>query len=386
MKKEAFMKSILTSVSVTVLGLIFNSLVWAGVTTTIGNTPVEDIPVDYYPADSGYWFEIPNGEDAGKKMFFRDSLHNGAVPEETLVFVHGNPESSYTYRKVIDSVIESSTKAFRIVAMDHIGFGLSDQASFLNVAMDHSDNLLQLVRHLDLKNVTLIVHDWGGPIGVGAFLQDNERVKNLVVLNSTVFPMPNDGYTYKNYPSPLLPWSKIPNIMPDGLWGAYGSYAIFADSYSGWSSLAELMVYVNQVENGNYPDDHAVARKFFRDQFQSSNNINMSKRMVRQSAYWGKGNIFWDPSMGFRSTKNFYRTIQSEITDKWGPSGSNIGVRAVLGQWDPVGKDEVIAQWTNNLPQLQGQVTTFSNVGHFIEEVEFITIAGVIVDVAELNP
>ncbi|GGI69109.1 hypothetical protein GCM10007978_03590 [Shewanella hanedai] len=50
-------------------------------------------------------------------------------PESTIVFVHGNPESSYTYSRVRDEIIRNSRKTCRIIAMDHIGFGLSDQAS-----------------------------------------------------------------------------------------------------------------------------------------------------------------------------------------------------------------------------------------------------------------
>ncbi len=94
-------------------------------------------------------------------MFYRDSNHGKGKLKNTIVFVHGNPESSYTYRKVIDHLINSAKKPFRIVAMDHIGFGLSDQASFEMVSMDRANNLFQLIKHLELKRVTLIIHDWG---------------------------------------------------------------------------------------------------------------------------------------------------------------------------------------------------------------------------------
>ena len=63
--------------------------------------------------------------------------------------------------------------------MDHIGFGISDQATFEMVEIHHSDNLLQLIRHLDLKDVTLAVHDWGGPIGVGTFIQEPWRMTTM---------------------------------------------------------------------------------------------------------------------------------------------------------------------------------------------------------------
>ena len=66
----------------------------------------------------------------------------------------------------------------------------------------------------------------------------------------------------------------------------------------------------------------------------------------------------------------------------WG--GQNIGTRALLGRWDPLGKDEVIKQWTDNLPQLNGHVWIFENVRHFPEEVKFKEIAASIIEVARL--
>ncbi len=76
--------------------------------------------------------------------------------------------------------------------------------------MHHANNLLQLVRYLDLQNVTLVIHDWGGPIGVGAFIREPQRVSNLIVLNTTIFPMLPDGPLYTNYPIRFLPWSGFP--------------------------------------------------------------------------------------------------------------------------------------------------------------------------------
>ncbi len=146
-----------------------------------------------------------------------------------------------------------------------------------------------------------------------------------------------------------------------------------------------MLSYVILAEMGIFPEEDRVARKFFRDQFQSVPNVLMSKRMVRQSGHWGHGNWFTDPELGLRNTTEFYRTIQDEISAKWGPDGSNIGVRAVLGRWDPLGKDEVIAQWIENLPQLEGHVDVFEGIGHFIEEIKSEEISEAIIDVSGLE-
>jgi pimeloyl-ACP methyl ester carboxylesterase len=78
-----------------------------------------------------------------------------------VVFVHGNPESSYPYRHVRDRLLQARA-CVRVIGVDHVAFGLSDQATFEMVDMHHARNLTQLVRHLDLRDVTLVVHDWGG--------------------------------------------------------------------------------------------------------------------------------------------------------------------------------------------------------------------------------
>lgn len=81
-------------------------------------------------------------------------------PDYTLLFVHGNPENSYTYRHIREHLAKPN-KSLRLISPDHIGFGLSDQCDFEMAEMHHAENLAQLVRHLDLQRVFLVVHDWG---------------------------------------------------------------------------------------------------------------------------------------------------------------------------------------------------------------------------------
>ena len=78
------------------------------------NSPVKNIPSDYYPQGCGFWHELSEGIDAGKKIFYRDSKHGKGDLEETLVFVHGNPESSYTYRQVIEHLIDSAKNLLKL--------------------------------------------------------------------------------------------------------------------------------------------------------------------------------------------------------------------------------------------------------------------------------
>lgn len=348
-----------------------------------GNTPIKKIPIDYFPEGCGFWFKLSEGLDANKKLFFRDSTHGSGFPENTIVFIHGNPENSYTYRKVIKEIINSSEKPFRIVAMDHIGFGLSDQATFEIVCMDHANNLLQLVKYLDLRNVTLVIHDWGGPIGIGAFLKVSERVTNLVILNSTVFPIPKTGLTYGNYPSKWLNWARGPKIIPNLFWGSFAAFSIFCKPMKPLKLFIKMFFSIMAKQIGIYGKNEKKAQKIFKKQFKIKLNVLSSKRLVSQTPEWGYGNTYTEPQLGKRDTSPFYRFIQDKISDFWGHK-QKIGVRAILGEWDPSAKPDVIKQWIINLPQLKGYVRTFKDLGHFIEELKPKEIATEIINVAGL--
>ncbi len=348
-----------------------------------GNSPIKSVPQDYYPDGSAGWFVIPKGIDAGKKLFFFDHTKGEAPLKATLLFVHGNPECSYTYRKVIKETMQRSSGKIRIVAMDHIGFGLSDQAGFEMVDMHHAANLLQLVQYLDLKNIVLVVHDWGGPIGIGTLLREPHRVKGLVVLNSTVFPIPKDGLTYENYPMPLFSWASTPNFIRDSAWKNSSAYAIIAKpSSSKVLIILKTLWYQVRASIGWYPKKEREAQKVFSAQFKSRKNTKSSKRMVRQTPVWGHGYVYEDPTEGTQDNREFYQFIQKNITPQWGPEGMNIKVKALFGTWDPLAKKEVIDQWEKALPQLKGNIQKFEGVSHFVEEHRPIEIAEAILAIA----
>lgn len=332
----------------------------------ITNTPLTQVPEDYCPEGTGNWFTLPHGYDAGKTMFYYDHQTGSGEPEATVLFVHGNPECSYTWRHARDYLIASG-RNIRIIAMDHIGFGLSDQADFEMVDMHHAENLKQLVRHLDLQNVTLVVHDWGGPIGVGALLEDATRVTALHVVNSTVFPMPEEGLTYTNFPYPYFPWVLTGYIIPWRLWGGVAAGVVRGLNRMGFVEFQKLAL-SNIWAFARRRLEPASAAYVFGEQFRTKANAVASKRHVRQTPYWGYGYSYKDKRHGMQDNRAFYEFIQTQITPRWGVSGQNITVRGTFGQWDACGKAEVIAQWTGALRQMLGYIKRYPDAGHFIEE------------------
>ena len=103
---------------------------------------------------------------------------------EVLLFLHGNPTWSFYYR----SLIQNFRGRYRCVAPDHIGCGFSDKPQDYSYTLTtHIDNLEKLVGFLGLKNITLMVHDWGGAIGMGLAVRKPELIKRLVLFNTASF-------------------------------------------------------------------------------------------------------------------------------------------------------------------------------------------------------
>lgn len=111
---------------------------------------------------------------------------------DPVLLLHGNPTWSYLYRNIIPPVVETG---FRAVAPDHMGFGRSDRPPGHRryTLRAHVENLLTFVRTLDLQKITLVMQDWGGPIGFGMAVEEPDRVARLVIMNTGVGVFPGDA-------------------------------------------------------------------------------------------------------------------------------------------------------------------------------------------------
>src|SRR5688572_22903728 len=82
---------------------------------------------------------------------------------DVILFVHGTPSWSFEYRNIIRGL----SQRYRCIAIDHIGFGLSAKPADYNYNMaQHADNLERFIEHLQLRDFTMVLHDFGGPIGL----------------------------------------------------------------------------------------------------------------------------------------------------------------------------------------------------------------------------
>ncbi len=100
---------------------------------------------------------------------------------ETVLCLHGQPTWGYLYRLIIPLLSNN----YRVIAPDNMGFGKSETPQNKKYRLqEHIDNLIEFVERLDLKNITLVVHDWGGPIGAGLLKHRPDLVRRIVVMNS----------------------------------------------------------------------------------------------------------------------------------------------------------------------------------------------------------
>jgi len=139
---------------------------------------MKEIPRHLYPFDK-HWLELGD-----LRLHYLDEGDG-----EVLVAVHGNPTWSFYYRDLAREMRDD----YRVIVPDHMGCGLSDKPG--DDAYEYTLNrrirdFSRLMDDLELDDINLVVHDWGGMIGLGWAAQNPERIKRLVILNTAAFHLP----------------------------------------------------------------------------------------------------------------------------------------------------------------------------------------------------
>jgi haloalkane dehalogenase len=144
--------------------------------------PIETLPSEVrelYPF-APHWLETP----AGRLHYVDEGPRDAAA---AVICVHGNPTWSFYYRNLIREL----APRFRVLAPDHLGCGLSDKPQGFSYRLaEHVENLARLVATVEQRTLHFVVHDWGGPIGLGVAERLAERVERLVVMNTAAFAGP----------------------------------------------------------------------------------------------------------------------------------------------------------------------------------------------------
>lgn len=202
-------------------------------------------------------FELPDGNHLSY-------LDVGSGP--VVVMLHGNPTWSFYYRRLV-TLLEDR---FRLIVPDHLGCGLSDKPQDYPYRLkNHIDNLEMLLNHLGLTSHSLVLHDWGGAIGMGYAVRYPERIQSLVVLNTAAFPAPRMPLRIRICRLPLLgsllvrgfngfagtaPYMAVSNRMDPDTVRAY------LRPYDSWKNRIAILRFVQDIPmNKRHPSWQTLA-------------------------------------------------------------------------------------------------------------------------------
>jgi cytochrome P450/pimeloyl-ACP methyl ester carboxylesterase len=186
---------------------------------------------------------------SGHRMHYLDE---GTGPP--LLMLHGNPTWSFYYRDLVLGLRDR----YRCIVPDHLGCGLSEKPEDWSYAIPaHTGNLIELLAALDLREITLVTHDWGGPIGYLAAVQCPERFSRLITFNTGISlePLPR-----------LLTLLRLPLIGPlvirglnglvrsglvatavNGHWLAPAVRAGYLAPYDSWAHRVAILRFVQEI-------------------------------------------------------------------------------------------------------------------------------------------
>ena len=158
---------------------------------------------------SDFPFESNYLEVKGSRMHYVDIGDSGAG--DPILFLHGNPSSSYLWRNIMPYVAEHG----RVIAPDLIGMGKSDKPDIPYRFHDHYAYLTDFIEQLGLKNITLVIHDWGSGLGFHYAHQNPENVKAIAFLEAMLRPLTYAGFepkfriAFKAMRAPVLGWLMV---------------------------------------------------------------------------------------------------------------------------------------------------------------------------------
>jgi len=148
----------------------------------MNNNNIDNIP-DWLLKELPYnhsWIDV-----GGKNMHV---MEKGSG--KPIVFVHGNPMWGYLYKKILDGLDNKS----RLIVPDLIGFGFSDKVKLSEHSLEsHSEWMANFFSTIKEEKIGLVVHDWGGMIGIAGAMKAGKKIDGLIVMN-TAITAPKDGF------------------------------------------------------------------------------------------------------------------------------------------------------------------------------------------------
>ncbi len=260
--------------------------------------------------------------DGAHKMHYVDE-GNG----EVILMLHGNPTWSFFYRNLIVSL----SKKYRVIAPDHLGCGLSTKDSNYEYTLkNHIANIEALLKYLNIKSFSLVVHDWGGAIGMGVATNNPDRINKIIAMNTAAFL--SDEIPFRI--------SILKNSLGEKLIQGLNAFAYPATFMAVKKSLSKTVKKGFLYPYQNYSDRIATAR-FVRDIPLNKNHVSYETLLNIQN----KLNKIQSPILllwgekDFCFTMNFYNRWKSFFPNARGISYPNAGHYLLEDEFASVNKE-----------------------------------------------
>ena len=140
---------------------------------------------------------------------------------DPVLFLHGNPTSSYLWRNIIPHLTSSA----RCIAPDLIGMGKSDKPDIEYRFVDHSKYVEGFIDKMGLKNITLVIHDWGSALGFHYATRHENNIKGIAFMEAIIKP---------------ATWEEFPKDFKMG-------FKLFRTPLIGWLMIAGMNIFVEQI-------------------------------------------------------------------------------------------------------------------------------------------
>ena len=141
---------------------------------------------------------------------------------EPVLFLHGNPTSSYLWRNIIPHVQSHA----RCIALDLIGMGKSDKPDIDYSFFDHAKYVEGFIETLGLQNLTLVIHDWGSALGFHYAMRNEANIKALAFMEAILMPIPS--------------WDAMPPDLKE-------TFQAFRTPEVGWDMIVNQHMFVEQI-------------------------------------------------------------------------------------------------------------------------------------------
>lgn len=259
----------------------------------------------------------------GVRLHYVDEYPDDNPKAQPVVMLHGNPTWSFLYRKFVPPLVKAG---YRAIAVDHIGYGRSDtpRDRSLYRLKNRIGFFTGVMDHLDLKDITLVMQDWGGPIGMGYAVEHPDRVKRLVIMSTWAFDFPQD--IAENIPQ-FFHFCRQP-ILGEGMLLGYNAF-VEAFLFAAIIRKERLTDEVMRAYRAPFPDYHsriptmAIQDVPFEKDHPSRPTMEgieakLKSLNVPVLLCWGENDELFPPERTFELWKQYYPHAETALAPRAG--------------------------------------------------------------------